>query len=473
MPATSESARPSGRPAPRSVERPLGADEIFFSTTDHKGVIRSGNRLFSQVSGYARHELIGRPHSIIRHPDMPRVVFKLLWDVIQAGRPVAAYVKNLAKDGAYYWVLATVVPCEGGYLSVRVKPATGCFSAAQAIYQDLLAVEQEIEQGDPRRREQAMAASAERLSEALRGAGFADYAAFMRAALLAEVKERACPCAAGDGAPAGAQTTHDGGTLWSMLEAFEGLGTFLSSLVARLDSYVSLSELLSQKVEFASELGEDVQLFSFNALLGASRMKAQGTALGKVSMLMQARSDEISPVFGVLADDVSHAADLVGRLLLPVVIARFQVEAAITFVQELLEGRDDEAATADDLVALTRCLADEVNGLGGSLAELDGRLRALVDDAEQLRRALRTIRALELNGRVEAARATGADGVVTLFRTIAATIERARGELDELRHAGRFSFAWEIREIERNRAHVDRVRAAAGALARSGSRTVR
>jgi aerotaxis receptor len=155
--------KPSDHPTPRPSESPFGAGEIFFSTTDRKGIIRSGNRVFSRVSGYGREELIGSPHNIIRHPDMPRIVFKMVWEEIEAGRPVAGYVKNLAKDGSYYWVLATIVPCEGGYLSVRIKPTTAYFEAVQPIYQDLLALEQEIEQGDAGRREEAMEAARQRL----------------------------------------------------------------------------------------------------------------------------------------------------------------------------------------------------------------------------------------------------------------------------------------------------------------------
>jgi PAS domain S-box-containing protein len=80
------------------------------SKTDIKGRITYANKTFCDVAGYAEAELLGQPHSIIRHPDMPRAVFKLLWDTILDGREVFAYVKNLAKSGAYYWVFAHVTP---------------------------------------------------------------------------------------------------------------------------------------------------------------------------------------------------------------------------------------------------------------------------------------------------------------------------------------------------------------------------
>jgi PAS domain S-box-containing protein len=85
-------------------------NDIIVSRTDLKGRITYANRTFCDIAGYAESELLGQPHNIIRHPDMPRAVFKLLWDVILDGREVFAYVKNLAKSGAYYWVFAHVTP---------------------------------------------------------------------------------------------------------------------------------------------------------------------------------------------------------------------------------------------------------------------------------------------------------------------------------------------------------------------------
>jgi hypothetical protein len=86
------------RPAisPRDQERPFGDDELFFSTTDRKGIISSANDVFVRVSGHPRDALIGSAHNIIRHPDMPRAGCKLLWDHLGAGGPFAGYVKNLA-----------------------------------------------------------------------------------------------------------------------------------------------------------------------------------------------------------------------------------------------------------------------------------------------------------------------------------------------------------------------------------------
>ena len=92
------------------VERFFDDDELIVSKTDLKGRITYANDVFLRVAGYTEQEVLGQPHSIVRHPDMPRCVFKLLWDTIQARSEIFAYVINRAKNGDHYWVLAHVTP---------------------------------------------------------------------------------------------------------------------------------------------------------------------------------------------------------------------------------------------------------------------------------------------------------------------------------------------------------------------------
>lgn len=137
------------RPSPIEREKTFAEDEIIVSKTDTKGVITYGNELFIQMSGYEEEELLGKPHNLIRHPDMPRAVFKLLWDTLATGTEVFAYVKNLAKDGSYYWVLANVTcsyDLNGqviGYHSVRRKPAKSALEKIMPLYQSMLQAEKQ------------------------------------------------------------------------------------------------------------------------------------------------------------------------------------------------------------------------------------------------------------------------------------------------------------------------------------------
>lgn len=92
------------------VERPFGDNEIIVSKTDLKGRLVYANDVFLRLASYSEAEVIGQPHSLIRHPDMPRCIFKLLWDTIQAGKEIFAYVLNRSANGDHYWVLAHVTP---------------------------------------------------------------------------------------------------------------------------------------------------------------------------------------------------------------------------------------------------------------------------------------------------------------------------------------------------------------------------
>ncbi len=98
------------RPEPKNQEIPLSTKRYIVSKTDTKGIIEYGNDYFMEVTGYTEKELIGQPHSIVRHPDMPKIAFKLMWDRINQGKNFVAVVKNLAKDGRYYWVVTDFEP---------------------------------------------------------------------------------------------------------------------------------------------------------------------------------------------------------------------------------------------------------------------------------------------------------------------------------------------------------------------------
>ena len=114
----------------------------ILSETDAKGIIIYVNELFCEIAGYKAKELLGQPHNIIRHSDMPKVAFKSLWDDIQSKGFWSGYVKNLRKDGGYYWVYATVlrkIASDGTvtYLSVRTKPSRAKVQESEALYKTL------------------------------------------------------------------------------------------------------------------------------------------------------------------------------------------------------------------------------------------------------------------------------------------------------------------------------------------------
>jgi PAS domain S-box-containing protein len=138
------------RPAsvrPTGVERTFDEGQFIVSKTDAKGIITYANSLFLDVARYAEEEVIGKPHNILRHPDMPRAVFKLLWDRLETHNEVFAYIVNLAGDGAHYWVFAHVTPTLDrtgrivGHHSNRRVPSPAAVRQVEPIYRALLAEE--------------------------------------------------------------------------------------------------------------------------------------------------------------------------------------------------------------------------------------------------------------------------------------------------------------------------------------------
>lgn len=130
------------------IEIPYPEGRLIVSRTDPQGFITHVNQSFVLMSGYTEQELIGSPHSILRHPDMPAAAFQDLWDTVHSGKTWQGYVKNLRKDGGYYWVKATVIPNVRsgkvvGYTSVRRKPSRQRVDESQALYVTMIQAERE------------------------------------------------------------------------------------------------------------------------------------------------------------------------------------------------------------------------------------------------------------------------------------------------------------------------------------------
>ena len=132
---------------PTGIESPYTVDELIVTKTDLKGRITYANDVFLRLSKYPTGEVIGAPHSLIRHPSMPRCIFKMLWDSIQAKKEIFAYVVNLAQNGDHYWVFAHVTPTLDaqqnviGFHSNRRKPEPAQVERIKSIYQKLVTEE--------------------------------------------------------------------------------------------------------------------------------------------------------------------------------------------------------------------------------------------------------------------------------------------------------------------------------------------
>ena len=135
------------KPIPNSNETVMQENDFIVSKTDTKGLITYCNRIFINMSGYEENELIHTNHNIIRHPDMPRIAFKVCWDMIKSGDEFFGFVKNIRKDGGYYWVYANISPDydQNGniisYTSVRRKPNPKALETVIPLYNSLIEAE--------------------------------------------------------------------------------------------------------------------------------------------------------------------------------------------------------------------------------------------------------------------------------------------------------------------------------------------
>ncbi|MGR9044585.1 MAG: PAS domain-containing protein [Gammaproteobacteria bacterium] len=132
---------------PNAHEKKLGDNDFIVSKTDTIGKITYANRIFMEIAGYSESDLLGVQHNIIRHPDMPRGVFKFMWDTLKTGNEFFGFAKNLCADGSFYWVFANITPdydrdgALQGYYSVRRKPPQSALDVLTPIYQEMLAIE--------------------------------------------------------------------------------------------------------------------------------------------------------------------------------------------------------------------------------------------------------------------------------------------------------------------------------------------
>lgn len=359
--------RPAAAPAPRpsTGAAPFAADEIFFSRTDERGVIRAFNDVFLRIADYAAADLIGAPHRIIRHPDMPKGVFHLLWEGIKAGHPIGAYVKNRARDGLYYWVYALITPTTGGYLSVRIKPCADLLPVVEAEYATLLAAEAAGLSPE---------ASAHALCARLAALGFPSHAAFQTEALLREMQARRA---------AQGQTPDRG------LEALHRMGAALREL---RDEIAALQRLL-----------RGAGLLTANMRLVAAKLADGRRTIGEIArsygIALDEMQDHVAGFATLARPEGRHAACPEERALFLLCAARLMDQVCADFHRSpaALEGVD-HAAEAAVLATVAARYADEARP---ALEDLGLAARALRRDVEFLRRLVVGLSTVRIACRVE------------------------------------------------------------------------
>lgn len=252
--------------------------DLFMSRTDERGVIQSGNSTFKRLAGHDWPDLIGAPHKLIRHPDMPRSAFWRFWSELQNGNWFGAYVKNRAKCGRYYWVFAVALPIEGGFLSVRLKPTSQVLGMVETIYKDLCKAEAA---GLPPED------GAEAIETAVRDLGFRDYHAFMGHALGMEFTARC-----------------------------QAMGTPIDPGVGKYDTVCQLMQELSGEVTRIKALFAAIKNSPTNLNILGSRLSTGREPMQVVAQNYGILSDELFNAISKLGDGLNERLDtaFMGRM---------------------------------------------------------------------------------------------------------------------------------------------------------------
>lgn len=358
----------------QSGEAPFGFDELFYSRTDPRGVILAGNHVFRRVSGFDWADLLGAPHRLVRHPDTPRAVFRILWDALGSGNPMGAYVKNLTKGGEYYWVFAVLVPTPEGYLSVRLKPSTPLFERIRTIYESISARER-AEKMDPEE-------SAGLLRQASLEEGFSSYTSYMAFALGQEMAARDAKL----GRPADPRTRR-------LIEMNTALENTTQEQVKLLRSFEALQSIPN------------------NMRIVASRLEPSGGPVSAISENYKASSLVISErlrnfVAGRdnLCDRVSREA---ARALFLVGSNRVLAEMNRNFIDSpVIEGIDwaQERALLHDLEA------SSLRDTRAAMERAVGHAEALSRVSAEIRRQMLGLDTIRVLGRVECGRMRDSNG---------------------------------------------------------------
>ncbi|MDR1513574.1 MAG: PAS domain-containing protein, partial [Propionibacteriaceae bacterium] len=304
----------------------VGEGQLFFSMTDRRGVITAANSVFVELARFSREELMGSPHSIIRHPSMPSGVFKLMWDEILAGRPFACYINNLARDGSTYTVFATIAPAANGmFLSVRSRPLRrDLLRQALAGYQATRDVELVARDHGVNRRGMA-AIGLDKMNELLVESGWASYEEFEWNALVAEAEARAA-------VPSGLQTRPEAsGPLAHMLICCHTLSAELRRWSGHQAAIANMARSLAEATPHLSDAA---------ASATTTATSLRGAHLGERPRSLEflvSRLAKMSSIIGVLVGHLIEFRHSCQDTRTWVALAELHTAALSQFVVEILD----------------------------------------------------------------------------------------------------------------------------------------
>lgn len=372
-------------------------DELFFSITDHASTILSGNEVFVRISGYKKEELIGQLHNIIRHPDMPRVAFKVVWDHLNRDRPVVAFVKNKTKEGGYYWVLAAIFPLNDHFISIRIKPTSPVFAVVRELYSKLLIAETsgDMEESEPM------------LFALLKELGYNSYDDFMSDALLSELNERKIFLASIDPSSkiCSEVNTTLGLKLKGLLEYSQTLMHRYAQWFEKIDMYNKVKVVFDEKGERLRYLARDIVFLSLNASVASYKVANGGETFGVLASDIRINAKENDRMIAHIHTLAQSLSDTLNELIFTVSALSIQIETVNYFLQETLQCNVQTVSSElneniDFLVALVTKYSKNLSALQ---LKMDCFIQESSKNLDQLEQQVMYLGYIQVYGIIEAA----------------------------------------------------------------------
>lgn len=387
------------------VEIPFPKGRYIVSRTDLKGSITYANDTFVDISGFARDELIGKNHNIVRHPEMPPQAFAWLWDTVREGRPWRGTVKNRTKSGDYYWVDALVVPVRKngqiiGYMSVRTEPTREQIAAADALYKQLNASKAALPRPSAWMRVP--------LKTKLNGLVLSLLAVQVVAACIPVLGpslgvspasgERATQLLGVAGIAAG---------VWLMVMQNQTM-TIVNRIVGRLDRIAQgdlTDDIPLHRVDELGQLNDALVTMQTHLKAMMAEIAEAATQVGENAAALSVEMQQTRKTADQQFDAVSHIAAAVDELVASVHEVADRAEEATKTVAASRGLLGEAAQRMVDSQTATNNVVTTVDGAGKTMAELGQSILAIGRISQGIQSISEQTNLLALNAAIEAARA--------------------------------------------------------------------
>ncbi len=339
-------------------------NELFFSRTNPKGIIKSCNSVFQRVSQNQWDELLNKPHNIIRHASMPKGVFHLLWETILGGQPIGSYVINRSKEGGFYWVYALVIPIPEGFLSIRLKPSSPIFEIIKNKYQELLIIEK-TQKITPKESQELLLKEIEKL-------GFKNYHQFMIEALTQELESR------------------------QIQLKMPPLG-----LLQRLRKSLERGKELQIRSEGIAKAYRKSALVPLNLEVQAARIGQEAASIATISSQYESLAKEIQQEIGKFVTAAQLVQDKLQECQFNVCNSLLQREMVSFFREEVAETPIDKEVEMELLETLGQA---GIKNAAQSLHEIDSEFWKFKSVYEEVRKLSTALEIVSISGKIEAAK---------------------------------------------------------------------